>query len=89
MPSTAPSNPSAEQVAKIGGSVAQASLTYGKKILDKGRNSLDEAHQAGIFNCSNISAFNSDLVHMINTVKGDVQRTSRGEVTATQACLAS
>ena len=85
---SAASSASGEQVARLSVSVARASLTYGKKLLDSGRNSLQEAHEAGMFNCANIGAFNSDLVHMINSVKGDVQRTSRGELTASQASYA-
>ena len=59
-------------------------VTYGKKALDAGRNSVAEAHEAGMFKLESVGKFNSDLLHIVKTIKGTVDRTSAGEITAQQ-----
>ena len=76
-------------LARISKSVGEGALKFGKKALESGRSSVTEAHEAGMFRVSNLAKFNSDLVHIVGTVKGDVERTSRGEITASQVSAPS
>lgn len=65
----------------------EAGLAYGKIVLDKGRNSFNEAKEAGMFKMESLTAFNKEAVNVVATIKADVERTSRGETTAREAIM--
>ena len=74
----------AKEMAKKAGAKA---LELGKKGLSTGKAAFDEAHKAGLFEMKNFKEFNSSLVHMINTVKGDAMAVKGGAVSAKDAVM--
>ena len=74
----------AKEMAKKAGAKA---LELGKKGLSTGKAAFDEAHKAGLFEMKNFKEFNSSLVQMINTVKGDAMAVKGGAVSAKDAVM--
>ena len=86
MPTVQLSEQETKDLAKKAGGKA---LELGKKGLATGKQALNEVHKAGMFELKNFKEYNSSLVHMINTVKGEVTSVQGGQRTAQDAVVSA